>query len=82
MIHFLLIFTKSKMFKKWVKRFHKVILIRSRIISCENLKRFCFSVNLELYQTHPKERHVSRKFKCNNDKEGSIKKDLFQGHIN
>jgi hypothetical protein len=43
-----------KRFNKWAKRFHKVILIRSRIISLEKMKCFYFSVNLEPYQMHPK----------------------------
>jgi hypothetical protein len=43
LIHILLIFTKKlKHFNKRAKWFHKMI-------SC-----FCFSVNLEPYQTHPK----------------------------
>jgi hypothetical protein len=43
LIHFLLIFTKNlKCFNKRAKWFHKMI------------SHFCFSVNLEPYQIHPK----------------------------
>jgi hypothetical protein len=54
LIHFLLIFTESETFQQTGKQFHKVVLIRLRIISQEKLKHFCFSVNLEPYQMGPK----------------------------
>jgi hypothetical protein len=42
-----------KCYNKQAKWFHKVVLIRLRIISQKKLKHFCFSINLKPYQMHP-----------------------------